>query len=86
MNLRHLYHRIVGYIRPFDTKDAVFTVTSQYKPSYLELLSQWHSIEALDERRIIPYGIPREIYFNMLSSDYFDRPITLYPEHVEYAR
>jgi len=27
MTLRHLYHRIMGHIRPFDTKDAVLTVT-----------------------------------------------------------
>ena len=85
MNLHHLYHRIMGHIKPFDTKDAVFTVTWQYKPSGLELLSQWHTMEGLDEFRVIPYGIPREIYFNMLNSDFYDRPITLYPEHYEYA-
>ena len=80
MTLRHLY-----YIRPFNTKDALFTVTWQYIPSYPELLSQWHTMEGLDEFRVVPYGIPREIYFNMLNSDFYDRPITLLPEHIEYA-
>lgn len=34
MNLRHLYHRIMGHIKPFDTKDAVLTVTWQDKSIY----------------------------------------------------
>lgn len=35
MNLRHLYHRIMDHIKPFDTKDAVFTVTWRDRYTFL---------------------------------------------------
>lgn len=34
MNLHHLYHRIMGYIKPFDTKDAKFIVTYYTSDKY----------------------------------------------------
>ena len=62
-----------------------FKRTLMTMPNIYEM-ALWHSMEELDMCRIIPYGIPRQIYFSMLSNQYFDTPITLFPEHYEYAK
>ena len=51
----------------------------------LELYDKWRFMEALDSERVVPYGIPREIYIAMLMADYFDMTTSLFPEHIDYA-
>ena len=48
---------------------------------------KWESRENLEEYRIIPYGIPPEIYYAMLHHQYHPRGKgVLFPEHAEYAK
>ena len=51
------------------------------------MYSEWCSREALDELRVIPYGIPNEIYYGMIRNQF--HPIgkgTLFPEHRKFTR
>ena len=49
--------------------------------------AEWASMECLDEQRVIPYGIPRQIYTAMLHQQFFPRGKgVLFPEHAEFAK
>lgn len=53
----------------------------------LFMYDKWRSREVLEDYRIIPYGIPNEIYYTILHHQFW--PIgkgTLFPEHAEFAK
>ena len=72
-----------GHIKLAMTSDAFSTENLKRAIIY----SRWETRELLEEQRVIPYGIPNEVYYAMLRHQF--HPVgkgVLFPEHAEFVK